>query len=394
MVGAMMMSRIRLPRGAFAAPLLFLLLGAASAQAEPSLTLWTHPLGARFVLAGPTTIRGESPLPLGSEHPGDYRVRVSLAGHESSHGKLSLRFQDGSLRLGKAGDFRRERVLSSLALPGLGQVREGRVIEGVFWGGAGLGAGIASLVLEAHYAEAHDAYAARETALAAAASALQAGSLSAAAYRTAVHETFRAEALASRRLRERNYALGALAVVWGLNLADASWFHSSFDVKEGSGGVLQVALAEKTRGRAVLRSIVYPGFGQYYEGRRLRGAVYTAGATAAAVAALVAHLEYKGHVDQVDALDREMAALTPGGPAEAESSRVAAAERETALRRSEDNRDRRDLAVITTAAVYAASILDAALSGPASRPAGKAPKLGIAAPVSDGLFGIGVRVAF
>jgi hypothetical protein len=394
MAGAMMISRIRLLRGAFAVPFLFVLLAPAPARAGSALTLWTQPLGARFVLAGPTTVRGESPLPLGSEHQGDYRVRASLAGHETAYGKLSLRLQDGSLRLGKAGDFRRERVLSSLALPGLGQLREGRIVEGVFWVGTGLGAGITSLVLEARYAEAHDGYAARETALAGAASALRAGSLSAGAYRTAVHATYRAEALASRRLRERNYALGALAVVWGLNLADASFLHSSFDVKEGSGGMLQVALAEKTRSRAVLRSIVCPGFGQYYEGRRLRGAVYTAGATAAAVAALVAHLEYKGHLDQVDALDREMAALTPGGPAEADFSRVVAAERETAFRRSEDNRDRRDLAVFTTAAVYAASILDAALSGRASRPAEKAPKLGIAAPVSDGLFGIGVRVAF
>jgi len=372
--------------------LLALLLAVSGADAAETLTLSTHPRGALFELKGPVTIRGASPLPLLPDQQGDYRVRVELAGHETAFGAIALRRGPNELRVVRSGGLARERLFRSLAFPGAGQIGEGRAFEGIFWGTAAAGAGVTTMVLEAHYREARENHKTAEGALLALVEQTETAPASG-AYLGLLHEAFRREAIATRRLRDRNYALGAVGVCWGLNLLDAALFHAPFRVKEGAGGVVEVELAEKNRARRVFRSALFPGLGQSYAGRKARGAVYAIAATAAATTALVCHLDYRGELDRVDALDRELAALAPGGPAEASFSKIVVAERETALRRSEDEQERRNIAVAATAAVYAVSILDAAFtSGPPVAAEGLT--VGLATPVSGDQVGFGVRVRF
>lgn len=380
-------------------PLAFFLLTLGFGQGEGAerLTLLTHPSGALFELKGPTTIRGSSPLPLSAEQQGRYRVRVELSGYETTHGSLALRHQDGSLRLAEASDFRRERILRSLVLPGTGQIREGRSMEGALWTLTTFGASVAALTLEAKYRDAHDRFTASNAALIEFWSAAAEGGTQAdeAAYFDLLHETFRLESVATSRLRDRNFTLGALGFYWGLNLIDAALFHPPFRVKEGSDGAVQVDLSEKTGPRRALRSLLYPGLGQCYAGQPLRAGAYAVAATAAGVTALVAHLQYKGGLDRIDALERESASLGAGGTAESEARARIAAERQAAVQRSDDDEETRNIAAIVAGAVYAASVIDALLSSPPSPPVEAAgPRIGFVAPPAGGGFGVGVRVPF
>jgi hypothetical protein len=93
----------------------------------------------------------------------------------------------------------------------------------------------------------------------------------------------------------------------------------------------------------------------------------------------VSHLHYKGELDRIDALDRELAALAPEADAAALGALVVA-EREAAFRKSEEDKDRRMTAAIVTGAVYAASLLDALISSPSERPVESGPRIGFVAP--------------
>ncbi|MFH1276941.1 MAG: DUF5683 domain-containing protein [Candidatus Eisenbacteria bacterium] len=365
---------------------LLVVLGAfPAAAAEEPLMIWTQPLGALLQLKGDATIRGQSPVPLFAEQAGLYDVRVSREGYETAHGSLLLRNRGGALRVGESFSLRHRRVFRSIALPGYGQMREGRPYAGGLWAVHTFSAAVTTLVLEGKYREAHDQFAEANALVARMAETGDEGVLA------ALHETYRLESNANRRLRDRNWGLGALALYWGLNLVDATFFHPAMDIREGSEGVAQITLAERTKRRAVVRSALYPGLGQSYLGRPFGGALYTALATAAGVTAVVSHLRYKGEVDRVETLDAEYTALTPIGAEEAETARLVLAERDGAVTRSEDDRDRRNTAVFVAAGVYLASIVDALLgapAGPVEKEGGA--EVGMLAPAGPGRAAFGV----
>lgn len=351
--------------------------------------IWTEPLGALLQFDGEMTIRGRSPVPLFAEQEGLYDVRVSRAGYETVHGALLLRNRDGALRIADSYSLRRKRLFRSIALPGYGQMREGRPFEGGLWSIHVFAAAVNALVLEGKYREAHDQFTEANALLNRTAEGGDENVLD------ALHETFRLESKANRRLRDRNWAFGVLGVYWGLNLADALLFHPALDLREGSEGVGQIALSEKTKGRAVVRSLLYPGLGQGYLGRSFGGALYAGLATASGVTAIVSHLRYQGELDRVASLDAEYAALTPIGAEEAETARLVLAERDAAVTRSEDDRERRNGAVFVAAGVYVASILDALLgppAGPAAEEGGT--RIGMLPPGAGGEAAFGVRWRF
>jgi len=362
----------------------------SGSSADP-LRVWTHPLGAMINLEGPTTVRGTTPFPLYPDQEGLYHVRVDLRGHETAFGAMTLRARGDVLRLDdETHDFRGERVFSSLILPGLGQIREARVTEGVLWSTLSLGSTVSVLFFQQHYQEAHDDFEAKQALLG---QTRESGD----AYLGLLHETFRAETLARGRLRERNAAFIAVGGYWLVNLIDAAFFHSGFHAREASDGVLQIDLVRKNRARRAIRSALYPGLGQSYRGQRLRGVLYAAAATAAGAATLDAHLGYRRELDRIDALGRERDALAGGGAAEADLSAIVTAEQQAAVARSEDLKDRRNYAAMLAGAIYIGSLVDAFFGETDEEVAPQIPDTELSflsPPGHDGAAGIGVRIRF
>ena len=366
------------------------------ASGEEPFHIGTHPAGALVELKGEQTLRGHSPISLFPENQGDYRVRVEMARYETVYGSLSIRSRDGVLELAGAGaSLRRERLFRSLLLPGSGQFREGRRQEGFFWGLTAFASGVTTLYLESRYRGAHEDFHESNTLLNGLFPTAPTGQGDdRVEYLSLLHETFRLEARAEMTLRDRNYSLGALAVTWGLNLLDAALFHSSLNLREGSDRVVQIRLDEKSGKKAVLRSLFYPGLGQSYRGQKARGFLYSTAATAAATTALVSHLRYRGELDRVETLDRELAALTPGGPLEADLSVAIAAERTVSAQAGEDDKDRRNIAVAIALGIYVGSALDALFGNAAPAAEETTTEIGFLAPVRSGTPGFGLRYRF
>lgn len=74
------------------------------------------------------------------------------------------------------------------------------------------------------------------------------------------------------------------------------------DVVLGAGGIsqLQVKLGKKTPAKALMRSMVIPGWGQMYRGQRLKGTLFVVGSAVAAGAAVWTHEVYRDRVDKFD----------------------------------------------------------------------------------------------
>ncbi|MBN1825709.1 MAG: PEGA domain-containing protein [Candidatus Eisenbacteria bacterium] len=372
-----------------AVPILLMIALRANAAADP-LTIWTHPLGARIELKGSMVLRGESPLPLRADHTGAYRARVEMPGYETAVGSLLFRVEDGALRLDRHDRSPgADRLVHSLFLPGSGQIRDGRRTEGIFWGGATLAAGIAAIVTESRYRGAREDFNDADAALE------RTDPNDRAAYLDQLHETFRLEAETNGNKRARDYSLGTLGAFWALGAADAFLFRSSFDVREGDPGTVQIGLVRKTRLRRALRSLLYPGMGQNYSGRNIRALAFAGAATAAGVSALVSHVRYKEEVDLLDALGRERAELIPGGPEEAALLLEVDRETTAARNRRDDHRDGRNLAAVITAGIWIGAVLDAALIGPDS-PGEEAPhwEISFLDPPVRGSTAIGIRGRF
>ncbi len=380
-------------------PALFLFLSPlthAAASGEETFHIRTHPSGALVELKGEQTLRGRSPIPLFSENQGDYRVRVEMDRYETVFGSLSIRSRDGLLELAGGGSsLRRERLFRSLLIPGSGQFREGRRQEGAFWGLTTLASGVTSLFLESRYQDVHEDFYRSNTLLNSLYTTAPTGQGDDRIdYLALLHETFRLEARAERTLRDRNCALGVLAATWGLNMLDAAFFHPSLHVREGSDRVVQIRLEKKSRKRAVLRSLFYPGLGQSYRGQKARGFLYSTAATVAATTALVSHLRYHGELDRIETLDREMAALTPGGTLEANLSVIVVAERKAAVQAGEDDKDRRNIAVAAALGIYIGSVMDALFGNADPTAEETTTEIGFLAPVRSGTPGFGLRYRF
>ena len=353
------------------------------------LVVRSQPPGALVEFAGPSTLRGFAPFPLRQEYSGRYSVLVSSPGYETARGAVTLRARDGVLRLASVeSGLRREGVLRSLLLPGYGQMKEGRRFEGLLWGFGSATAALTTLFWEFEFQKVRDDYQ-ESSAL------LLRSSPSDEGYIGLLDNTFRLEANVSARRRDRDFALGAIGLYWGLGLIDAALFHGELDLREGSDGSVQVTLTRRTRDRALLRSVFYPGLGQSYLGNGGRAFLYAAGASVAGAVATMSHLRYKESLDRIDTIGREQTALLPGGPDEAEAYNRLVAERESLQRRSEDDKDRRDWAGVIAAGFWLGSLLDVLLS-PAA-PAGvveSGPEIGFLSTPGTGSPGFGLTHRF
>ena len=124
---------------------------------------------------------------------------------------------------------------------------------------------------------------------------------------------------------------------------------------------LRVSLTPLTRGRAVLRSAVVPGWGQRYLGRDREGSLFFFGAAAVGAAAGYAHSRYASAMDDYEER-RDAYAVAEG----VEEIRGAYLAMEDSYREVRDRRDRRNALLWTGAVIWAAGVVDALLNPPSA----------------------------
>jgi hypothetical protein len=123
---------------------------------------------------------------------------------------------------------------------------------------------------------------------------------------------------------------------------------------EGESRQLDIRLSRKSAVKAALRSVVVPGWGQFYAERPTKGTVFLVGAAAAATGLLVMHELYENDVDELNEAQRAYQAA--GTVEEIERLRPRFEEKR---READRSYDRRQILLYTTGAVCAASVLDA-----------------------------------
>lgn len=130
-----------------------------------------------------------------------------------------------------------------------------------------------------------------------------------------------------------------------------------------SADTLWMTLKTKSGVMAGVRSIIFPGWGQFYDDHPGRGVVFMALGVAAGTGYVVSDLRYQDRVDEFHAADAAyQAATTPEAIAETFAARARASER------ADDAYDLRNDVVIAAGVVWGLSVLDAAIFVP--RPVG------------------------
>ena len=355
------------------------------------LTIWSQPLGAFVELGGATRLEGITPLPLDNRMNGPYRMRVTRRGYEESRGRVILRSRDGRLSLlGPPSGFRTERMTRSLLLPGSGQFMAGRRTAGFIWGTTSVGALIWAISASNSYVDARDSFTQANNQFQQIAASE--GFLDFAV----LDRVLSLEVESRRRKNERDVAWLTTAALWTGNLIDAAFFHRKVELREGSDGVLVIPMTEKTRKRAVLRSVLFPGLGQDYSGYSYKGFLYAMAFAGAGAMTIVRALDTEEQSDLIKTLDFELSLLSaPQNEDEAtlrDVVRLRRAFAEDQFTRFEDSRNNW---AIATASIYLASLIDAAILRPRGTiPDFESAELSFLSVPSTGEPAVGLRYEF
>jgi len=331
-----------------------LLAPAAFAQAErpesKGLEFRTDLPWSRLSLRGDAKVSGVSPLRIPGPLTGDYWLTAEGRGVEKQRGRVSIRLdEEGSRIVAQGAVSPAQTTRRSLLFPGyaqLGYSEHGRaILMGV--------SGIASLVMVAfaqdNLWDETDEKDAVESELAAAAGADDRARL-----QRDLRESEEEESLARS---QRNLYLYSTAAVWGVSLADAAFFSPRFDVSGANETTLSIDMHKRTRPGAIVRSLLFPGLGQQYNGQSTKAFFVATGGILATALLLTQHedvLQAESEFDQVSV----RAANTPVGPERdvlLEQAKLQAVERDSQARQ-------RVWALAGLGAFWGVSLLDTALS--------------------------------
>jgi hypothetical protein len=304
---------------------------------------------AILALEGDEDIVGVSPLRVPGPLAGDFWLRAGGAGVETERGRVRVELDEAGSRLESWGSIPlRETLMRGLLFPGYAQHRYGEKGKGAFLLVSGLtGLGLTTWA-QLEFWDEEDALVELEQRFAA---------TGVGAEREALQEQLgdaREEktAAADRRM----LFLGATAAVWGVSLLDAVAFSPDFHVSGADESTLALALHRKTRLDAMLRSTLFPGLGQAYNGRRNKAVLV--GLAAASAGAWLLHEQdaYNGAVSDF----RKVRARYEGEASIDE--RAALLNQQKALYDEvEDAGTDRDVALAILTGVWALSLLDTAL---------------------------------
>jgi hypothetical protein len=221
---------------------------------------------ARLDLEGDEDVGGVSPLRVPGPLEGDFWLVAGGPGVETQRGRVRIELDEAGSRIESHGTIPfRESVMRAVLFPGYPQLRygdRGKSRLMMFAALAGVGGAIWA---ETKVRDSESAISDLESAIALSGVASERERLT-----RALQDEIEDQAYRKNR---RNLLLGATGTVWGVSFLDAVAFRPGFDVSQADASSMTLALSRKTRLDAMLRSAVFPGLGQAYNGRRTKAAL-------------------------------------------------------------------------------------------------------------------------
>jgi hypothetical protein len=305
---------------------------------------------AMLRLQGDSKISGVSPLRVPGPLAGKLWLTAKGRGVETQLGRITVRLDEQGPRIDSYGGLPfHERLMRSLLLPGYPQWRYGRRGRAVLLGGAAIVGVVWTLGAQGDLWDAEDATQAAEL-------ALHANSLAEERPRL-LNELEDARLDEDHEAYRRNVALAATGACWGIGLLDAVLFAPRFHVSHADEGSLALHMQRKTRMDAVLRSALFPGLGQEYNGQNTKAFLVGLGGIVAGGYLLHHQIRYDEAVRDFEKVKQryERAATV-------EERDELGLQLQLLYDREDDRYGRRNLALEIAAGYWVFSVLDAALS--------------------------------
>jgi hypothetical protein len=155
----------------------------------------------------------------------------------------------------------------------------------------------------------------------------------------------------------RNLMLGATAACWGVSYLDALLFRPGFDVRRADQGSVTLGMQSRGPLDAGLRSVVFPGLGQAYNGEPRKAAWMAGFGCAASGWFLYRQDRYNESVSDLRKIDSRIANATSVPEREELEAR-----REAQVAEVEDEWSDRNVAVGLMAGVWGVAVVDAVYS--------------------------------
>jgi hypothetical protein len=301
-------------------------------------------------LVGNERIAGVSPLRVPGPLSGDYWLRASGDGLEDQRGRVHIRLDESGPRIDSYGrPSLTETFLRATLYPGYVQYRSLERWKGVAMAGVTTASLTLTLIAQHDVGEAESARDAKQIALE------QAG--------TVEEERLRRQELSDARedvtfaADRRNLLLGATIACWGVNYLDALFFRPEFDVRRADPASVTLGMHSAGRLDAGLRSVVFPGLGQMYNGEPRKAALMSTAGVASAGWFLYRQDEYNESVATLRKIDGRIENATSVPERE-----QLEAQREVQASEVDDRWSERNVAVGVMAGVWVVAVVDAVWS--------------------------------
>lgn len=304
---------------------------------------------ARIELLGEDKISGVSPLRVPGALEGDFWVRVSGYRVETQFGRLRVGLDDRGSRIVSYGRGSTSSTLLMSLYPGLPQYMTEQKVKGLVMGTAGFFSAGALAWAQTEVWDADRAVTEAQRGVDTAEDAIEI-------------ERARTELAAVRESKtyaadRRNLTLLAAGYVWGVSLLDAVVFRPGFNVTQADEGSLGIEMKPIRRFDATVRSLVFPGLGQEYNGQGKKGFFLACGGIAMGSWLLRTQDRYNAAVS-----DYETEKIRYDGALDLAEQNFRAANLDTLFDDVTERERNRNIAAALTGAYWFANILDAAFN--------------------------------
>jgi hypothetical protein len=321
-----------------------------SRTAAKSLEFRTDLPWSLLVLKGDAKISGVSPLRVPGPATGDYWLIAEGRGFEKQRGRVSIRLdEEGSRIVGQGALPPQQNFMRSLLFPGYAQFRYGEAGRGILMTAAAVASLVFIVEAQDDLWEEGDEKDAIESELARTTNS---------ADRTRLQNDLReAEEEESLARAERNLFLFSTAGVWGVSMVDAMLFSPRFDVSAANESTIEIEMRTRSRSAALVRSAVFPGLGQQYNGHSTKAIFIAAGGVLGSAFFLWQQQDYLQAQSAFDQISVRAANTAPGE----DRNRLFREAAELGVERQSERRDR-NWAMVALGAYWGLSLLDTALS--------------------------------